>query len=92
MTVAAASHAYYDLQLRKDAAGLVEGEWYQPLFEVYTAALWRKRFHDLISNDKEELNCPFAVSTTGIFGPCADDQGCWVEGFRVMIRQLSGAI
>lgn len=39
MAVAASSHAYYDLQLRMEAAEVVAGKWYRPLFEAYTAVL-----------------------------------------------------
>jgi hypothetical protein len=41
MAVAASSHAYYDLQLRMEAAEVVAGKWYRPLFEAYTAEPWR---------------------------------------------------
>eukprot|EP00438_Fugacium_kawagutii_P024965 Skav202653 [mRNA] locus=scaffold1228:55890:60708:+ [translate_table: standard] len=37
VAVGAASHCYYELQLRIDAAEVVEGQWFRPLFEAYTA-------------------------------------------------------
>lgn len=41
MAVAASSHAYYDLQLRMEAAEVVAGKWCRPLFKAYTAEPWR---------------------------------------------------
>lgn len=62
VAVGAASHCYYELQLRIDAAEVVEGEWFRPLFEAYTAVPGRSSgHHGAVSRARELENFDLSI-------------------------------
>ena len=71
VAVASASHAYYDLHLRKEAVEVVEGFW-RPLFAAYTAVLQTSRlafFGDFDLYEYEGLDPTLEPGDNGILEP-----------------------